>query len=185
MPVDFPDQLKNARTPHPNPGTRRPDSRAAPAGGRNQQLVETGPGPEQFNTVHAVEVSNDGLVYVADRSNDRVQVFTIDGEYLTQAFINRGGPGNSAAGIALSPDLEQRFIYVADFGGASVVVMDRRTLEVLYQFGDSSGTAGNFVIRGPHHMAVDSKGNLYSAEVHPGNRVQKFMFMGLGPPPRQ
>ncbi len=185
MPVDFPDQLKNARTPHPNPGTRRPDPRAAPAGGGNQRPVETGPGPDQFNTVHAVEVSNDGLVYVADRSNDRVQVFTIDGEYLTEAFINRSGPGNSAAGMALSPDPEQRFLYVADFGGASVVVMDRRTLEVLVQFGDSSGTAGNFVLRGPHHMAVDSKGNLYTAEVHPGNRVQKFVFMGMGPPPRQ
>ena len=135
--------------------------------------------------MHAIEVSTDGLVYVADRSNSRVQVFTIDGEYVTEVFINRGGGRNSAAGMALSPDPEQRFLYVADFGGASVVVMDRRTLEVLYQFGDSSGTAGNFVVRGPHHMAVDSKGSLYTAEVHPGNRVQKFVFNGMGPPPRQ
>ena len=185
IPVDSPDQLKNARTPHPNPGTRAPDTPGAPAGGGNPRPAETGLGPDQFNTVHAVEVSNDGLVYVADRSNRRIQVFTIDGKYVTQACINRGAPRNSASGMALSPDPEQRFLYVADFGGASVVVMDRRTLEVLYQFSDSSGTPGNFVVRGPHHMAVDSKGNLYTAEVHPGNRVQKFVFKGMGPAPRQ
>ena len=185
VPLDSPDQLKNARIPHPNPGTRGPDPPAAPARGVNARPAATGPGPDQFNTVHAIEVSKDGLVYVADRSNSRVQVFTIDGEYVTEVFINRGGGRNSAAGMALSPDPEQRFLYVADFGGASVVVMDRRTLEVLYQFGDSSGTAGNFVVRGPHHMAVDSKGSLYTAEVHPGNRVQKFVFNGMGPPPRQ
>ena len=185
MPVDSRDQLKNARTPHPSPGTRAPDRRAVPAGESDPGPVETGPGPDQFNTVHAVEVSNDGLVYVADRSNSRIQVFTIDGNYVTQAFINRNGPGNSAAGMALSPDPEQRFLYVADFGGARVVVLDRATLEVLYQFSDGSGTPGKFVVRGPHHMAVDSTGSLYTAEVHPGNRVQKFVFMGMGPAPPQ
>ncbi len=185
IPVDSLDQLKNARTPHPNPGTRGPDPPAAPARGANPEPPETGPGPDQFNTVHAIEVSDDGLVYVADRSNSRIQVFTIDGDYVTQASINRGGRGNSAAGMALSPDPEQRFLYVADFGGASVVVMDRPTLEVLYQFSDGGGTPGNFVVRGPHHMAVDSKGSLYTAEVHPGNRVQKFVFKGMGLPPGQ
>ena len=87
--------------------------------------------------------------------------------------------------MAFSPDPEQRFLYVAEFAGASIVVMDRRTLEVLYSFGDNSGTPGNFVVRGAHHIAVDSKGNLYTAEVHPGNRVQKFVFKGMGPAPRQ
>lgn len=183
IPVDSPNQLKNARTPNPNPGARE-DTPAAPAARANPRPAETGPGPDQFNTVHALEVSNDGLVYVADRANKRVQVFTTDGKYVAQAFINRGGPGNSACGMALSPDPEQRFLYVADFGGASIVVMDRKTLEVLYQFGDGSGTTGNFVTRGPHHIAADSKGNLYTAEVHPGNRVQKFVFKGLGPAPR-
>ncbi len=185
IPVDSPDQLRNARTPHPNPGTRPPDRRAGPGDRDNLRPEETGPGPDQFNTAHAVEVSNDGLVYVADRSNSRVQVFTLDGRYVTQAFINRSGPGNSAAGMALSPDPGQRFLYVADFGGARVVVLDRLTLDVLYQFSDNSGTSGNFVVRGPHHMAVDSTGNLYTAEVHPGNRVQKFVFMGIGPAPGQ
>ncbi len=185
IPVDSPDQLTNARTPSPNPGTRGPDTPAAPAGGGNPRPVETGPGPNQFDTVHAVEVSNDGLVYVADCSNRRIQVFTIDGEYVTEVFINRNRPRSSPSGMAFSPDPEQRFLYVAEFAGASIVVMDRRTLEVLYSFGDNSGTPGNFVVRGAHHIAVDSKRNLYTAEVHPGNWVQKFVFKGMGPAPRQ
>jgi NHL repeat len=191
VPMDSANQLKNARTPNPNPGEREPDAPAAPRGSAgpgiasNRRPPETGPGPDQFNTVHSVKVSNDGLVYVADRANKRVQVFTIDGKYVAQAFINRDGQGNTACGIALSPDPEQRFLYVADFGNAHIVVMDRKSLEVLYQFSDNSGTPGNFVLRGPHHIAVDSKGNLYTAEAHPGNRVQKFVFKGLGAPPRQ
>ena len=50
----------------------------------------TGPGPDQFITpVHAVRVSRDGLVYVSDRGGKRVQVFTLDGKYVTQVFIDR------------------------------------------------------------------------------------------------
>jgi hypothetical protein len=183
VPTDSPNQLKNARTPNPNPGARE-DAPAEPTARSNQRPAETGPGPDQFNTVHSLKVSKDGLVYVADRANKRVQVFTVDGKYVTQVFINRDGAGNTACGIALSPDPEQRFLYVADFGGAHIVVMDRKSLEVLYQFSDNSGTPGNFVIRGPHHIAIDSKGNLYTAEAHPGNRVQKFVFKGLGTPTR-
>ena len=186
VPTDSPNQLKNARTPNPNPGEREPDAPAAPGPrSNNQRPVETGSGPDQFNTVHSLKVSKDGFVYVADRANKRVQVFTIDGKYITQAFINRDGQGNTACGIAFSPDPEQRFLYVADFGNAHIVVMDRKSLEVLYQFSDNSGTPGNFVTRGPHHIAIDSKGNLYTAEAHPGNRVQKFVFKGLGAAPRQ
>ena len=181
IPADSTVDLKNARTPNPNPGARE-DAPPAPAARANPRPVETGPGSDQFNTVHSVKVSSDGLVYVADRANRRVQVFTTEGKYVTQVFINRGGAGNSACGLALSPDPEQRFLYVADFGDASIVVMDRKNLQVLYQFADNSGTPGNFVIRGPHHIAVDSKGNLYTAEAHPGNRVQKFVFKGMGPP---
>ena len=66
------------------------------------------PDPQQFGTVHGIEVSNDGLVYVADRNNSRVQVFTIDGTYTTQAFINRNDDSASTvAGLAFSPDPQQ------------------------------------------------------------------------------
>jgi hypothetical protein len=64
-----------------------------------------------------------------------------------------------------------------------VVVLNRKTLEVLYQFGTRSAKPGDF--QGPHQIAADSKGNLYVAEVNPGNRAQKFLFKGMSsiPPP--
>ena len=134
------------------------------------------------NPVHAVKISNDGSVYVADRQNRRVQVFTPDGKYVAQAFINRAGPAaGSAAGLAFSPDPQQQFLYVSDLGNSHVLVLDRKTLKVLYQFGSRGTKPGDF--QAPHHLAVDSKGNLYSAEVNPGNRAQRFLFKGMSPTP--
>jgi DNA-binding beta-propeller fold protein YncE len=128
--------------------------------------------------VHSVKVSNDDLVYVADRPNRRVQVFSLDGKYITQAFINRAGPStSSAAGIVFSPDAAQKFMYVVDYGNSRIVVLDRKSLTVLYQFGSISAKPGDF--QGPHHAAVDSKGNMYVVEVVPGNRAQRFVFKGL------
>jgi sugar lactone lactonase YvrE len=150
------------------------------AGGRGGAPLEVdGPGPQQFGgPVHAVRVSNDELVYVADRQNRRVQVFTPAGKYLTQAFVNRNGPATgSVAGIAFSPDSAQRFMYLADYGNSHVVVMDRKSLTILYQFGTRSATPGDF--QGPHHLAASSKGDLVVVEVAPGNRVQRFRFKGL------
>jgi hypothetical protein len=55
--------------------------------------------------------------------------------------------------------------------------MDRKKPQVLYQFGKRSAAPGDF--QGVHHIAVDSKGNLYAGEVAPGARVQRFAFKGL------
>jgi DNA-binding beta-propeller fold protein YncE len=117
------------------------------------------------------------LVYVADRGGHRLQVFTADGRYVTQVRIE------SPSGVAISSDPSQQFLYIAQFGPSRVAVLDRQTLNVLYQFGTRSDAPGHF--RGPHELAVDSKGNLFVAEVEPGNRVQKFVFKGLTstPPP--
>jgi DNA-binding beta-propeller fold protein YncE len=155
---------------------------AAPAGGGRgaaPALDTEGRGSEQFGgPVHAVKVSNDGNVYVADRPNRRVQVFTPEGKYVTQVFINRAGPSaQSAAGLAFSPDAQQQFLYVADYGNSRIVVVDRKSLEVLYQFGERSAKPGDF--QGLHHLAIDSKGNIYTGEVAPGVRAQKFTFKGL------
>jgi NHL repeat-containing protein len=158
-----------------------------PAGGGDaeppaQPLETTGRGPAQFGTVHGIELSSDGLVYVADRGNRRIQIFDLNGKYIDQVFINRSGPSpSSAAGLAFSPDSEQQFMYVADYGNSHVVVVDRRKLTVLYQFGARSAKPGDF--QGIHNIAVDSKGNLYTAEVAPGARAQRFVFKGMGAPP--
>jgi hypothetical protein len=132
------------------------------------------PGPQQFDIVHAIHVSNDGLVYVADREIKRVQVFTIDGKFVTQKFIRRNevSEARTTSGLAFSPDPQQQFLYLAGFTGASpqVVVLNRKTLEVVGSFGRTEGFTGG------HHIATDSKGNIYAAI---GNSPQKFVVNAL------
>ena len=169
----------------PPPPARGTGGGGAGGGGRGAgrgaapALDTEGDGPPQFGSpVHSVKVSNDGLVYVADRPNRRVQVFTTDGKYVTQMFLNRAGPSNgSAAGVAFSPDSAQRFLYIADYGNSHIAVVDRKSLRVLYQFGQRSAKPGDF--QGLHQMAVDSKGNIYTGEVAPGARAQRFRYKGI------
>jgi hypothetical protein len=170
-----------------NPPDTQPPAGAPGAPAASTALDADGPGQGSTrfgNPVHAVKLSNDGLVYLADRGNRRVQVFTPEGKYITQVFINRAGPAvGSAAGLAFSADSAQQFLYVSDYGNSHVVVLERKTLRELYQFGSRSTKPGDF--QGPHLLAVDSKNNLYVAEVSPGNRAQKFLYKGLSatPPP--
>src|SRR5262249_12319362 len=120
--------------------------------------------PPQFGLVHSIKVSNDGLVYVADRSNQRIQVFTADGKFQTQTSIGRSG--QTAAGLAFSPDAQQQYLYVANLGDSQIVVLNRKTLEVVSTFGRSGANPGEFQTL--HHLAVDSKGNIYTAEIGRG-----------------
>ena len=169
-------------------GDQPTDGEADPAWAREQE----GSGPPHFvSPVHAARVSDDGLVYVSDRGGKRVQVFTIDGEYVSQVFIGREclapdcGNGTTAASTAFSPDPEQRFLYVGNRSQARVIVLDRETLETLYWFGQWGSSPGDFGTL--HHMDVDSRGNLYVTEVTPlepvNRRIQKFTFTGMGPRP--
>jgi DNA-binding beta-propeller fold protein YncE len=114
-------------------------------------------------------------VYVADRSNQRVQVFDTSGKYITQARI--GTMGQTAAGLAFSPDPQQQFLYVANLGDSQIVLLDRKTLRTLETFGRNGEGAGEFQTL--HHLAVDSKGNIYTAEIGRGRRAQKLTFTGL------
>ena len=134
-------------------------------------------GPEHFATVHGIEVAKDGLVYVADRDNSRIQVFSNDGTYRTQGFVNPDAESASTvAGLAFSPDPQQRFIYVADQGNSHIHVVDRTTLEVLDSFGTTGEAPGQF--QALHHIATDGDGNIYTAEAQRGRRAQKFSLTG-------
>ena len=151
-----------------------------PAGQAPPAEADGEDGPPQFGTVHGIEVSDDGLVYVADRNNSRLQVFEADGTYVRQAFVNRGAESAlTVAGLAFSPDPEQRFVYVADQGNSQIHVLDRQTLETLASFGQNGAAPGEF--QALHHIASDSQGNLYTAEAQRGRRVQKFTFTGFAP----
>lgn len=132
----------------------------------------TGRGSVEFRSVHGVELSNDGLVYVSDRDNQRVQVFDRQGRYKTQVFIHRNAPSRqTASGLALSPDKAQRWLYVVDFGNCQIAVLDRKTLKEAASYGACGKAPGQFI--GPHLMAADSAGVLYVAEVQ-GRRLQRL-----------
>ncbi len=142
------------------------------------------PPAQQFrNPVHCVERSNDGLVYVCDRANDRVQVFQPDGTFVKEAFYAKNTLGaGSVWDITFSKDPAQRFIMLADGQNERVRVILRETLEELTSFGDGGRQPGQFY--GVHSIASDSKGNLYTTETYEGKRLQKFVYKGIGSVPR-
>jgi DNA-binding beta-propeller fold protein YncE len=136
------------------------------------------PAPQFRTPVHCADLSNDGLLYVCDRVNDRLQVFTKEGKFVKEAFIAKRTLGDGAVfDIAFSKDPAQKYIYVADGSNMKVHILDRQSLEVLTTFGDGGRQPGQFYA--VHSIATDSKGNIYTTETYRGQRVQKFLYKGL------
>jgi DNA-binding beta-propeller fold protein YncE len=136
--------------------------------------------PQQFSTVKCAKLSKDGLLYVCDRTNDRIQVFKKDGSFVLEkriAFQTRGE--GSVWDVAFSRDPQQRYVYVADGANDKVHVLDRTSLEELVSFGEGGRQPGEFYA--VHSIAVDSKGNVYTVETYEGKRLQKFVYKGVGP----
>ena len=132
--------------------------------------------------VHCADMSNDRLLYVCDRAENRIQVFQPDGTYLSEVII---APETLSQGstwdVAFSPDDEQRFLYLADGQNMRVYVIERATMEVLYSFGDGGRQPGQFFA--VHSIDTASQGNIYTTETYEGKRLQKFTFMGMGSGP--
>jgi DNA-binding beta-propeller fold protein YncE len=141
--------------------------------------VHNGPGDPQFNQVHQLRISQDGLIYVADRLNRRIQVFRIDGTFVQEAFVRRGSQetAGTVSSLAFSADRSQQFLYVADQTEDRILILDRQSLKELGALGHFGRSAGQFV--SPHNITTDSKGNLYVGEDVGGQRVQKFVFEGF------
>jgi DNA-binding beta-propeller fold protein YncE len=136
---------------------------------------------QQFrNPVHCAELTNDRLLYVCDRVNDRIQVFKPDGTFVKETFIEKATRGSGSAwDIAFSKDSQQKYLYLADGENDRVHILDRLSLEVLTTFGEGGRQPGEFY--GVHSIATDSKGNIYTTETYRGQRVQKFVYKGLAP----
>jgi len=137
--------------------------------------VYEGPGSPQFNLLHGIAISNDGLVYVADRVNSRIQVFKVEGTFVKEGYIERktSSTEGTAFGVAFSPDKQQQFIYVPDGSNKKVHILNRETLEVVGFFGGHGGHGvGEFFH--VHSIASDSRGNIYLGESF-GRRVSKWM----------
>jgi len=187
--------------PPPPPGA--PDPGAPPT---SPATAEPAP-PEQFRIPHGIVGSRDGLVYLADRGNNRVQVFRQDGEFVRErilrplcgaqekaAWVPKRPCGVEAAfSVGLSHDGPQTYLYVADGGTHVITVLRRSDLEVVNEFagpGVGPGQLGR-----PHNLTVDPSGNIFvaeaagpkvkhpttGAEVNAGSRAQKFTFKGTTP----
>ena len=139
------------------------------------------PPAQQFRTpVHCADLSNDGLVYVCDRPNDRLQVFKSDGTFVKEMFVARDTLGDGSTwDVAFSKDPQQTYLYLADGKNEKVYVIARATMQILTSFGDGGRQPGQFF--GVHSIATDSKGNIYTTETYEGRRLQKFVYRGLAP----
>jgi DNA-binding beta-propeller fold protein YncE len=139
------------------------------------------PPAKQFRTpVHCADLSNDGLVYVCDRPNNRLQVFRSDGTFVKEKFIATNTLGDGAVwDVAFSKDPEQKYLFLADGKNEKIYVMLRDSLEVLTTFGSGGRQPGQFFA--VHSIALDSKGNMYTVETYEGRRLQKFVYKGLAP----
>ena len=125
--------------------------------------------------VHGIALSHDGLLYVTDRSANRLQVFRRDGEFVQEGFIATGTRDlGTAYGVALSHDVEQSWVYINDGSNNTIWILRRDTLETVGQFGSYGRQGGQLL--SAHSMAVDEQGNIYVGETR-GRRVQRFRLV--------
>jgi DNA-binding beta-propeller fold protein YncE len=135
-----------------------------------------GPMPKEFKGHLTLNISNDGLVYAADRNANRIQVTTKEGKFLKECILAPNtGEGGSTGGVAFSPDKAQRFLYISDLTNNCIWFLNREDGKVLGKMGSAGQNGGQFF--GLHMIAVDSKGNIYTGEVQNGERVQRFLLV--------
>ena len=132
------------------------------------------PTAQQFrNPVHCVRIADDGLVYVCDRANNRIQVFQKDGTFVKEGFIAKRTLGaGSVWDLDLSTD--QVLLYNADGANQKIWTLTKDDLQIVGSFGRHGRYAGQF--HWIHNVVTDSQGNIYTTEVNTGRRVQKFAY---------
>ena len=152
-----------------------------------------GPPPAEKNFVpdlHFVEISKDRFVYVGERGQNRIEVFTTDGKFVKEFYVSPNTPGQRVTEgcgsltntkfppcgttykLALSRDPQQKYLYVADGTNNLVWILERESGKTLGSFGRNGKYAGQF--HWINAVAMDSKGNIYTGEVEQAKRIQKF-----------
>ncbi len=134
------------------------------------------PPAQQFRTpVHCVHIAQDGFVYVCDRLNNRIQVFSKQGKFVKEFTVRAETLGiGSAWDIAFSRDKGQSFLFVADGEDNVIWTIQRSDGKILGSTGHNGRNAGQF--HWIHQIASDSAGNLYTGEVDTGKRIQRFVI---------
>ena len=162
-----------------------------------------GPPPDERQfvpTLHFVEISRDRRVYIGERGQNRIQVFTTEGKWLQDIYVSpntpaqRGGCGGLNAGIkapapaitgtftqsicgtmykmVMSKDPQQKYLFVADAHNDVIWTVERQSGRTLGYFGSSGRLAGQ--LHFPNAIGIDTRGNIYVGEVDNGKRIQKF-----------
>ena len=133
-----------------------------------------GPMPKEFRGHLTLNISNDGMVYAADRNANRIQVTTKEGKFQKEFILApMTGVGGSTGGVMFSPDKQQRLLYISDLTNNHIWFLNREDGKVIGQMGSMGENGGQFF--GLHMIAVDSKGTVYTGEVFAGERVQRFV----------
>lgn len=146
----------------------------------DDELVDYDPEAEADRTfrnpVHCVRIAEDGLVYVCDRVNNRIQVFNKDGTFVEEFIVMKETLGNGSIwDLDLSQDEQQQYLFNADGENNQVQTIGREDGAVASTFGRNGRYAGEF--HWIHNLAVDSAGSIYTAEVDTGKRTQKFSLV--------
>ncbi len=124
--------------------------------------------------MHAVVIGEDGLVYTADRINNRIQVFQKSGQFVKEEFLaTRTLAMGAVWDFAFSVDPGQTHVFVPDGTNQKVWILTREDLKPVGAFGRGGRMAGYF--GWVHSIAADSMGNLYTGEVETGKRLQRFV----------
>ncbi len=129
----------------------------------------------QFGTpVHCIRLARDGLVYVCDRQNDRVQVFRKTGAYVTEWRVAPQTAGmGSVWDLAFSPAPGEGLAFVADGENECIRLLRRADGAPAAEFGGAGKQPGQF--RWVHGLAIDSHGDVFTAEVDHAKRIQRFV----------
>jgi len=133
------------------------------------------PESRQFaNPVHCVRLGRDNLLYVCDRSNNRIQVFEKSGKFVRQFVIEPTTQVNGTVhDMILSSDPQQAWLIVGNGSDGEIYLVRRDNGARVASFGRMGRMAGEFY--GLHNLALDSRGNLFTGEVRSGKRIQRFV----------
>jgi DNA-binding beta-propeller fold protein YncE len=146
----------------------RPDDAPLPLYTEGMEPAEQFMGP-----VHAIVPGPDQRLYVADRTANRIQVFERDGRFVRESVLAPWTLANGSVwDLAITPYDDGRWLFVADGQNMKVWILERENFAVAGSFGRGGRQAGQFDWL--HNIALDSAGNLYTAEVNNGRRIQKF-----------
>jgi hypothetical protein len=141
---------------------------------KDRQYTPGGPEPTEFRNHLTLNISNDGLVYAADRGANRIDITTKQGKFVKEFLLaTETGNRGSAGGVAFSADPKQRFLFISDISNNTIWILNREDGKALGRIGSAGDYGGQF--HGLHMIATDSKGAIYTGEVQAGERVQRFL----------